>query len=137
MKNKKQILAAIAAMSVLSSVAGLNTFAANEKTEETAVTVAAEETTEAVEEATEAVEDATEAAPVVEEDGEKPEPPAPPVAPEEDGEKPEPPAPPVAPEAPKGPAHEHLGPKEREALKAAQAEAESATEASAETETAE
>ena len=91
MKNKKQILAAIAAMSVLSSVAGLNTFAANEKTEETAVTVAAEETTEAVEEATEAVEDATEAAPVVEEDGEKPEPPAPPVA-IEDGEKPEPPA---------------------------------------------
>lgn len=316
MKNKKQILAAIAAMSVLSSVAGLNTFAANEKTEETAVTVAAEETTEAVEEATEAVEDATEAAPVAEEDGEKPEPPAapeegaekpakpivldvtdlldqirsfidankidiltddiienwdnikkvdvhfdtnekpeavettedgevaekptkpaggptvlnvtdlfnsfrgiidindldfvtdelkdqienvkdvtvhvhfakadgekpeppvapadgekpeppappvaiedgekpeppaPPVAPEDgekpeppappvapaDGEKPEPPAPPVAPEAPKGPAHEHLGPKEREALKAAQAEAESATEASAETETAE
>ena len=92
MKNKKQILAAIAAMSVLSSVAGLNTFAANEKTEETAVTVAAEETTEAVEEATEAVEDTTEAAPVVEEDGEKPEPPAPPVASEEDGEKPEPPA---------------------------------------------
>ena len=54
--------------------------------------------------------------PVAIEDGEKPEPPAPPVAPA-DGEKPEPPAPPVAPEAPKGPAHEHLGPKEREALR--------------------
>ena len=90
MKNKKQILAAIAAMSVLSSVAGLNTFAANEKTEETAVTVAAEETTEAAEEVTEAAEEP--AAPEVKEDGEKPEPPAPPVAPEEDAEKPEAPA---------------------------------------------
>ena len=78
MKSKKQILAAIAAMSVLSSVAGLNTFAANEKTEETAVTVAAEETTEAAEEVTEVAEEVTEAAeepaaPEVTEDGEKPE----------------------------------------------------------------
>ncbi|EWM55149.1 hypothetical protein [Ruminococcus flavefaciens] len=77
------------------------------------------------------------APPVAIEDGEKPEPPAPPVAPA-DGEKPEPPAPPVAPEAPKGPAHhEHLGPKEREALKAAQAEAETATEAVTEAEVSE
>jgi len=67
--------------------------------------------------------------PVAPEEGELPTPPAPPVAPEE-GELPTPPAPPVAPEAPKGPAHEHLGPKEREALKAAEAEA--TTEAVAE-----
>ncbi|WP_294753091.1 hypothetical protein [uncultured Ruminococcus sp.] len=68
----------------------------------------------------------------------KPEPPTPPTPPEppvapEDGEKPVPPTPPTPPEPPVAPVHEHLGPKEREALKAAEAaEAEEATETVAE-----